>query len=196
MKRTLIGLMALLVLVAIAAASALAATNPKTLVLNASEVGANFKLAYLKVDSNADAASRTKTSAATFKKWGRITGATSEIVNKDTATNGVLLVDSYSSLWKSAAGAHLDFLAGVNKANSVLSGSGGKKLSVMKLGNEIAAYELHQTTSTGVKLTAFLYAWRSGSVVDSLVVIGRDGTVQKNDAEILATQQNQHLLKR
>jgi len=154
------------------ATGALAAPTPAKLVLRLNDLPTGFKVepAETGVRTNATVAKAAKTTVATLKKMGRLTGyeATFSRVPTEAPDElaGVSRVQSFVAAYKTAAGAKAGFAR-----NRKTCAKATKLPLTMRIGDQAAFCRARQSFQ-GVEYVVYALVWRSGARTGSLVVVG------------------------
>lgn len=175
--------------VALTASTAVAATDPKTMVLRLSDLPAGFGLKRGFYADNARAARETAAaSLADYNRWGRINGYEAEYAREGIA--GIGQVNSAASTYKAAGGARDSLRRSF--AQAAKPSPGGlrfKRLSAGgRIGHEVRVYSTTYK-SEGLSVTLVTVLWRYGTVRASIYAGGLRGTVDVAEVVRLAKRQ-------
>ncbi|MGZ4397180.1 MAG: hypothetical protein ACXVZ1_02075 [Gaiellaceae bacterium] len=171
-------------------ASAAVAASAKSYVLQLSDLGPGFKVEKTVVLTNAVTASDGSVTVAQLKKWGRVTGYEVDygFEAASTRTKGPIAVNAKVNLYRKVAGAGAAWKASLKYAKAHLGTIGGKSLRSPRIGDESWAFSYEMTTS-GLRLTAYLYTWRVGTRSAALMAAGLKGKISQRDAQALVVKQ-------
>ncbi len=179
-------LVALAVLLsATAAGSAQAARDPKTLVLQPSDLPSGFERDRVRYVTNAQA-NRESPIKKDYAKLGRLRGY--EATFERNALTGVIYLSSAASTYKTAAGAS-DSFAVTTDAVAKSRDPRFRRLSLgSKLGDEARLYKT-TLTRDGITIDVFSLAWRSGGVLSVVLGSAVAGTAQPGALVALGRKQ-------
>ncbi len=167
------------------ATSAQPARDPKSLVLQLSDLPAGFEQAAVRYVSNAQA-NRESQVKKDYAKLGRLRGY--EATFQKEAAKGILFVSGAASTYKAAAGARESF-AITAAAVEASTEPRFRRLSLgRKLGDEARLYKT-TVTENGLKVDVFSLAWRSGAVLSAVLGSAVSGTAAPSAIVALGVKQ-------
>lgn len=156
-----------------------AATDPRVLCLQTSDVPHNFFLAteFSHYVSNAKVAREDKLSPATLRREGRLSEYQAQYQRSDMATAskappGLTLIESDVVSWKAPAGAHWGLEYSLGRTRSFKE----KLMSMPAVGDEHFAFD-HTTRITGVNYILYAVIFRQGKYLALVTIGGKAGTV-------------------
>jgi hypothetical protein len=174
------------------AGSAMAASNPKTLVLKLQDMPTGFKLGKSYAVPIAKAARGDHLPVKELKHWGYLRGFEADFtrnVSLSDLVKGAIDIDSSVSAYKSSAGARASF--------AFSSKSCGKppttKLSVgAKIGDD-AVLCAFVRKSKGYKVETYALVWQRGALKAAVIIAGLKGGTSPDQAVHLAKIQDRRM---